>query len=439
MKKNVILAGLIWLALWPWVVLASPADEVRRLVEAGRSAEAYALGRGHPEEFGKPEFDFYFGIAAIDAGHAGEGVLALERYVVQFPENMRARLELARGYFVLGELVRAREEFEAVAAKSPPPAVMANIERFLDAIRAQESRYQTSATAYLEVGAGLDSNVNSGVSGPTINVPTLGDVQLVAAGVKTGDRFLHLGAGGQISRPVAPGVALLFGASYEGKFHGNAFDRQFDLASLAAWGGASWIRDKDLVRGMLSYSTLEVQSDRLRNVAALSGEWHRQLDERSTVSGYAQFAALDYPNQPVRDADFYSLGVGWRRAILHRLQPIVQVQALVGRETNDAVPVRHDLSRRLYTLRASASLVPAPRWALSAGVNYTRSRYREEDALFLARRRDGYAALEVGASYRLSRQLSVRAEYLRAENRSNIALYRYDRDLFGVKLRYEFQ
>ncbi|MCS6920481.1 MAG: hypothetical protein NZM07_00925, partial [Elioraea sp.] len=82
----------------------APADEVRRLVEAGRSVEAYALGREHPQEFGKPEFDFYFGIAAIDAGHAGDGVLALERYVVQFPENLRARLELARGYFVLGEL-----------------------------------------------------------------------------------------------------------------------------------------------------------------------------------------------------------------------------------------------------------------------------------------------------------------------------------------------
>src|SRR5437660_10796565 len=111
---------------------AAPVDELRALLEQGKSAEAYALGRRHPEELGKPDFDFYYGIAAVDSGHAGEGVLALERYVVQYPENDRARLELARGYFVLGELVRAREEFESVLLTDPPPAVRAPIERVMD-------------------------------------------------------------------------------------------------------------------------------------------------------------------------------------------------------------------------------------------------------------------------------------------------------------------
>ena len=78
---------------------AAPADELRALLEQGRPADAYALGRSRSEELGKPEFDFYYGVAALDSGHAGEGVLALERYVVRFPDNDRARLELARGSF----------------------------------------------------------------------------------------------------------------------------------------------------------------------------------------------------------------------------------------------------------------------------------------------------------------------------------------------------
>lgn len=416
----------------------APADEVRQLLEAGRAAEAYALGRERPQAHGEPEFDFYFGIAAIDSGHAGDGVLALERYVVQFPENDRARLELARGYFVLGELARAREEFEAVAAKSPPAPVMATIERFLDAIRAQESRYQPTASAFLEIGAGLDSNVNSGVSSATINVPVFGNVQLVPSGVKSGDRFLHLAAGGQLSRPVAPGVVLFGGATYEGKFHGDSFDRLFDLGSLGAWGGSSWILGKDLLRATLSYSTLTVQSDRFRNFAAIGGEWQRQLDELNAVSLQAQFGAFDYPSQPVRDANLASLGVGWRRAFVHRLQPLLQVQASVGREKNDAAPVRDDLSRDLATLGASLTLTPAAHWALAAAASYTRSRYLADDPLFLARRRDGYRSLELAASYRWSKPLTVRAEYRRAENRSNFELFRHERDLFAIKLRYEF-
>ena len=100
---------------------AAPADDIKSLLEQGKPAEAYALGRNTPEALGDPAFDFYFGIAATDSGHAGEGVLALERYMLNFPDNANARLELARAYFTLGEDARAREEFENVRKSNPPP------------------------------------------------------------------------------------------------------------------------------------------------------------------------------------------------------------------------------------------------------------------------------------------------------------------------------
>src|SRR3954469_8746323 len=93
---------------------AAPADDLKSLVEQGKSKEAYELGSQHPEQLGNPDFDFFFGMAATDAGHAGEGVLALERYLVRFPDVPAARVELARAYFVLGEDARAREEFQNV-------------------------------------------------------------------------------------------------------------------------------------------------------------------------------------------------------------------------------------------------------------------------------------------------------------------------------------
>src|SRR5262245_25155010 len=72
---------------------AAPADDLKTLVEKGDARGAYELGRKHPAELGNPVFDFYFGVAAIDSGHAGEGVLALERYVANYPDNIQARLE----------------------------------------------------------------------------------------------------------------------------------------------------------------------------------------------------------------------------------------------------------------------------------------------------------------------------------------------------------
>lgn len=417
---------------------AAPADDVRGLLEKGRAAEAYALARKHPEQLGRPDFDLYFGVAAIDSGHAGEGVLALERSLIHFPENQRARLELARGYFVLGELHRAREEFEEVLRRNPPPGVQATIDRFMDSIRAQESRFSTTASGYVEIGGGFDSNVNGGVSSALINVPTLGQVQLAQAGVRSGSSFLHLGAGGQVSHPVAPGLALLAGGSVEGKLHSERFDRQFDQGNLSAFGGLSYIKDKNLYRATASVGALYVDNRRFRDAFALGGEWHRQLDEFNTGSLFAQYARLEYPQSPVRNADFYAGGAGWRRAFVMPMQPVFQLQALAGQEKNDAAPVRNDLARDLLTLRGGLSLTPAPRWGASVALTYTKSRFKDTDPLFAARRDDDYIGLEVGASYRPTRQVTLRADFQHARNDSNIALYEYKRDVVTFRMRYEF-
>ena len=75
----------------PLATQAAPADDVRSLTEAGRGAEAYALGKKHPELLGDPSFDLFFGAAAIQAGHVAEGVLALERYLLTAPCRRWAR------------------------------------------------------------------------------------------------------------------------------------------------------------------------------------------------------------------------------------------------------------------------------------------------------------------------------------------------------------
>src|SRR3989441_382338 len=144
--------------------------------------------------------------------------------------------------------------------------------------RAQETRYATTATGYVEIGGGYDSNVNSGIGNPVISVPTLGAVQLTQAGVKSGSSFLHLGAGGSMSHPVAPGVALLGGASAEFKLNAGSFDKQFDLGTLAAYGGASVIKDKDPYRATVSLSTLDVGYNPVRDAASVGRAVHPQVD-----------------------------------------------------------------------------------------------------------------------------------------------------------------
>jgi hypothetical protein len=417
-------------------VLAAPADDIKALVEKGDSKAAYELGKKYPDQLGDPVFDFYFGVAAVDSGHAGEGVLALERYTVNFPNNVQARLELARGYFILGEDFRAREEFTGILKSNPPSDVAANIERYLDAIRSRESMYKTTTGAFIEFGLGYDSNVNGGVRNSNVVLPNFGLVTVAPAGVGLHSTFMQATGGLSIVHPVAPGLAVFGSASADLKR--NSSHDEYDQGNYGGAAGVSYLKDKNLLRATLSYGELDVDYARFRTVTGLTGEWMHQLDELRAISTFAQYADLDYAgNNDARDSHLIGAGLGYRHAFIAKWQPLLQVTGSYSQEDNQRN--RDDLGRDIIGLRASLSFTPAPKWAASLGVTYQHSDYAAQDFLFSTTRRDDYYAADLSASYAWTRNLSVRGELLVSRNASNIELYEYRRDVIAVKLRYDFK
>ena len=94
---------------------------LKSLVDKRDFKTAYSYAIKHLEQNeGDPEFDYLFGMAAIDTGEISKGIFSLERVLIVQPNNHPARLELARAYFLLGEDIRARKEFNAVLKQNPP-------------------------------------------------------------------------------------------------------------------------------------------------------------------------------------------------------------------------------------------------------------------------------------------------------------------------------
>src|SRR4029453_17896669 len=96
------------------VVHAASSDDVRKLVESGQATDAYAQCAIIDVD-ADPRADLWCGVAAVDVGRAGVGVLALERYNLRYPDDVRARLELARAYFFAQDDLNSRLAFEAIA------------------------------------------------------------------------------------------------------------------------------------------------------------------------------------------------------------------------------------------------------------------------------------------------------------------------------------
>ena len=435
-RHSLVLVGAIALLLAP-TLFAAPADDLRKLLEQGKSDEAYRAAKLTPGELGNPPFDFYYGVAAINSGKASEGVLALERYLLNFPGNQTARLELARGYFLLNDDGRARDEFDAILAAKPPADIAKVVREYLAAIDARESRHKTTYALSIEIGGGRDSNVQSGVSNPNITLPIFGDITLADTALATGDRFANVALAGRVSVPVRPhwSVFAQFGADLKQYRQAETYDQN----TYSAATGFTFSRNQSLYKFTLGKSTQTLDNSHYRDTWSLGADYGRQITDAGVLTVGTQFAKFGYEgDNAIRDADYYSLQAGYRHLFSGAARVELDSSLSVARE-DTARDGFEALSRNLWGGRFGVNITPLSAWTFGTGATYLKSNYRAEDPLLLVTRRDAYIAYDVSVNFALSPQWSARAEYLASRNKSNLPLYEYKRRVGQLKLRYDFR
>ena len=111
-------------------------DRGKQLIDSGKAGEAYALLKPLEEDrAGDPNFDYVFGLSALDSGKPLEAVFALERAVDAAPDSGPARAELARAYLMLGDTDDARNEFDKVQEMDLPADVQQTIDKVFETNR----------------------------------------------------------------------------------------------------------------------------------------------------------------------------------------------------------------------------------------------------------------------------------------------------------------
>ena len=363
------------LAMAAFLALVSPASgaaedaaapaaalaEAQALFNAGRFEEALAVLRPLTSA---PELNadvvFLLGLSGIEASRLvpaddpfrrevllEEAILWLREMLVERPELVRVRLELARAFFYKGEDALARDHFERVLAGEVPEPVSAKVREFLSRIRARR-RWN----AYLGVSIAPDSNISGASDSETIFL-NIGGVDLPfqrnEEDLATSGVGVQVWTGGEYQHPVGDRLRLRAGADLARREYGG---RRFDETNVAVHAGPRWLIDRRTEASLLGsvrrrWAAGEIDYDaggvrlqvwrRLtpRFVANVRGSWERRL-----------YRENDHLDGPVTDV---LLGGRWT------ITPLLRANAAygIGRERPESENRRHE-SRRL---RAGVSTI----------------------------------------------------------------------------------
>jgi tetratricopeptide (TPR) repeat protein len=426
------------LALACSAALAAPLDDIRRQVEASQFEAAYATALANPQLIGDVHFDFLYGVAAINVGRVPEGLLALERHLSAVPANDRARLELARGYFLLGEYARARAEFELVLRFNPPAGVRANINGFLQAMQTRESvGRRSTARVYVEVGAGHDNNVNLGTFQEEVG-SLFGVITPPPTSRQIADDFAQVTMGLLQTWRVSNRLSVFAGGDIDQR--SNAEARAFDIGSAAGYLGLQNLASSALWRATLGGSVQTVGANRYRHALQVGTDASFTLGPQWQATAFAQYGEQRFstPADAQRDSQNTTLGanVTWSAAGW-AWQPTLSARLSFTVEDNNDER-RTDLSKHQPLLRVSASVTPVPAIRFALGATAYQQSYRGIDIGFGNKRRDDTMGIDGAATWAMDGNWSLRADGVWFVTKSNQDLYDNARKALSLKLRYQY-
>ena len=227
----------------------------------------------------------------------GAAVAAFHGILVERPDLVRVRLELARTFFLMGEDSLARRHFETVLASDIPEPVAANVRRFLNALRARKRWH-----VRFGMGVAPDSNIGASSGGRTIMVYVPAFDQhlpftLNEPAVKESGIGLSVWTGGEYQHPLSPAWRLRAGGDLSRReYKGGDFDRM----TLSGRVGPRWLIDARTEASLLLEARrhwsggkgyhreigprLEAQRRLTRRVTAHAGlSRHERLHDRSKM------------------------------------------------------------------------------------------------------------------------------------------------------------
>lgn len=422
----------------------SPIPVLERLINNQEFEAAYQLGMENLRDWeGDATFDFFFGLAALESNHPNDSVFAFERVAATTGDPImreRARLELARAYFLTNNLNASENLFNTVLATNPPPNVTQNIEAFLQLIEARRQSQATSLIFSVASNFGYDGNVNSATSDSLIDTPLVGQIELNQDGQETDDSFLNLIANMAYQRPITRDTFV--NANLSVNHLDNVDTDQFDLDYLRGEVVYNWGNEVNRFKHGITYSKVNLDQNSFQSAWGLSSSWQRSGANgwyQSVTGSYTQLRYANSsaaPQNDLRDVDQWLLAGG-----LTKLTPLLthSFSLYWADESPQSSRVGKHNGRSYYGGAYSLLYRMNNQHTPFARVSLQDVKHDDNHPVFFNDTRSDLAeTLMLGWVWQYNRKLTLNAEFSYTNNDSNIPLFEYSRSKYQAGFRYQF-
>ena len=253
-----------------------------------------------------------------------EAIAAFRSILIRRPGLVRVRLELALAFYLKQEDALAREHFERALVGKPPAALVSNINRFLNVMRARR-RWR----GHFGFSVAPDTNIAAASDAQFIYINGM-PFRLDQRQVSSGIGLVGWG-GGEYQYPLATRWRLRSGFNVNHReYEGGRFDQTF----LGGFVGPRWLINRDTEMSLLASAT-----QRWWGGSPFSYDFGARLEvEHRVFAGFwlsGRASWQDRTNQQLKFLEgplmVFSLGANYV------LFPTVRVNALVGYQQQDTL------------------------------------------------------------------------------------------------------
>lgn len=430
----------VLLLLTGGIAAAQPDMEMAEdLLRAGKAQEAYDLLEPYEFDYaGDLKYDYLLGLAALESGKPEKSTLVFERVLAVEPRYLGVRLDLARSYYLIGDLARATQEFQTVLAQEPPPDLKASAEQHLQAITEAQTPKRFSLSAYVELGGGFDTNVNSSTSDNPILLPGAGNIPFFQdeSSLEQEDAYGTIGVGAEAGYIINSNWSVYVGG--DARYRGYEDIDTANYGTIDSRAGVALNLGRHLFRIGGYGGRFFLDQKAYRHSYGMNGEWRYQAGDRDQLSLTAQYTKFRHLPEllEINNFDQAMATIGWLH-VLASGRTLFSISVNGGSE--DDVTGRPDGSALIGGSRLFVQTTVGEKVGLFATAGATRTKYDNISAPFLVERADWLYDVTLGLNWQMTDKWSVRPQLSYMKNESNIPLYNFDRGDVALNLRRDFR